>query len=63
MNICLERAHRAITLKPTVPPRSIIVRFLDFKVKQMVLQQAWAQQEVEFQGKNVFLIKTTPRIS
>lgn len=56
MNICLERAHRAITPKPkpTAPPRSIIVRFLDFKVKQTVLQQAWAQRDVEFQGKKVY---------
>lgn len=56
MNICLERAHRATTPKPksTAPLRSIIVRFLDFKIKQMVLQQAWAQRDVEFQGKKVY---------
>ncbi len=56
MKICIERAHRAITLKPkpTAPPRSIIVRFLDFKVKQMVLQQAWAQRDVKYQRKRVY---------
>lgn len=56
MNIYIKRAHRAITPKPkpAAPPRSIIVRFLDFKVKQMVLQQAWAQRDVEYQGKRVY---------
>lgn len=56
MSICLERAHRAIAPKPkpTAPPRSIIVRFLDFKVKQAVLQQAWAQRDVVFQGRKVY---------
>ena len=36
VEIKLERAHRAIAPKPktTAPPRSIIVRFLDFSVKQ-----------------------------
>lgn len=55
-DICIERAHRATAPKPkaAAPPRSIIVRFLDFRVKQVVLQQAWKQRDVEFQGSKVY---------
>uniref|UniRef100_H2MAH2 L1 transposable element RRM domain-containing protein n=1 Tax=Oryzias latipes TaxID=8090 RepID=H2MAH2_ORYLA len=57
IDINVERAHRALGPKPrstTAPPRSIIVRFLDFQVKQAVLQQAWKQRQVEFQGHKVY---------
>uniref|UniRef100_A0A096M225 L1 transposable element RRM domain-containing protein n=1 Tax=Poecilia formosa TaxID=48698 RepID=A0A096M225_POEFO len=55
-DICIERAHRATAPKPkpATPPRSIIVRFLDFNVKQMVLQHAWKQRDVEFRGNKVY---------
>ncbi|KAF3841464.1 hypothetical protein F7725_007326, partial [Dissostichus mawsoni] len=52
--IKLERAHRALAPKPkesSAPPRSIIVRFLDFSVKQIILQQAWKQRDIEFEGQ------------
>ncbi|KAK1875366.1 LINE-1 type transposase domain containing protein 1 [Dissostichus eleginoides] len=54
--IKLERAHRALAPKPkesSAPPRSIIVRFLDFSVKQIILQQAWKQRDIEFEGQRV----------
>lgn len=44
LNIELERAHRALTPKlkdSAAPPCSIRIRFLDFKVKQTILLQAW----------------------
>lgn len=46
-NLNIVRAHRSLTAKPTEPnkpPRSIIVRFWDFRVKEMVLQEAWKRQ-------------------
>ena len=52
----VERAHRATVPKPkesTAPPRSIIVRFLDYSVKQTILQQAWSQGNIELEGKRV----------
>lgn len=54
--IRIERAHRAVNPKPkpTAPPRSIIVRFLDFNMKQVVLKQAWEQRIVMFKGKRVY---------
>lgn len=55
-DIRIERAHRALGLRPpnTDPPRSIIVRFMDYTVKEAVLRQAWAQKQVMFQGKTIF---------
>ena len=56
VNIKIERAHRSLGLKPAraAPPRSIIVRFLDYTVKKAVLQQAWAQRQVKFQGEVIY---------
>lgn len=57
VDIKLERAHRALAPKPrdaAAPPRTIIARFLDFRVKQAVLQQAWKQLDVQYQGHKVY---------
>lgn len=56
VEIKLERAHRVLAPKPktTAPPRSIMVRFLDFSMKQVVLQQAWKQRDVTFRGQRVY---------
>lgn len=44
LDIKMERAHRALGPQPTgtAPPRSIIIRVVDFQVKQAVLRQAWS---------------------
>lgn len=57
LDIRIERAHRSLLsrpLNPAAPPRSIIVRFLDAAVKDVVLQQAWRQGQVSFQDKRIF---------
>lgn len=57
LDIKIERAHRSLQVKPTgpaAPPRSIIVRFLDTVVKDIVLQQAWSKEQVMFQDKRIF---------
>lgn len=43
MDIGTERAHRSLVAKPkenTAPPRAIVVHFLDYRVKDHVIQQA-----------------------
>ncbi|KAM6989287.1 uncharacterized protein LKV04_008968 [Tautogolabrus adspersus] len=54
--MCVERAHRSLTMKPknSTPPRSIILRFSDYRVKDTILQQAWKQREVTYQGQRIF---------
>lgn len=56
LEIRVERAHRALGPKPrgTAPPRSIIIRFVDFQVKQVVLQQAWKQRNIQFEGHTIY---------
>lgn len=51
----IERAHRALASKPPsgAPPRSIVVRFLKFSVKEKVLHATW-KKPVNFQGQRVF---------
>lgn len=36
------------------PEKSIIVRFLDFTVKETILRQAWEQRQVTFQAKTIY---------
>lgn len=46
-NLQIERAHRSLASKPKDPnatPRSLIVRFVDYSVKDKILRQAWSQK-------------------
>lgn len=53
-NLGIERAHRAGPKPPDgAPPRSMIVRFLKFTVKEEVLHTAWAKKPC-VQGKRVY---------
>lgn len=56
IDIRIERAHRALGRKPlnTEPSRSIIVRFLDYAVKEAILRKAWAKKQVTFHGKVIY---------
>lgn len=55
----VQRAHRALVQKPNAaaaavaPPRSIIVNFLEFQVKELVLRKAW-QKKIEMDGKRLY---------
>lgn len=53
----IERAHRALAPKPPAgaPPRSIVVRFLRFSVKEKVLHTAW-KKELRVQTTNEYFL-------
>lgn len=56
MEIRIERAHRSLVAKPkdsAAPPRAIIVRFLDYKVKEYVIRQAW-KQKTTYEGQTIY---------
>ncbi|KAK1899283.1 LINE-1 retrotransposable element ORF1 protein [Dissostichus eleginoides] len=56
VDIRIERAHRSLLAKPkenTAPPRAIIVRFLDYRVKEQVIQQAW-KQKTTYEGRTIY---------
>lgn len=49
LTIRIERAHRSLADKPRAEqasPRSTIVRFVDYYTKDVILQQAWKQQQI-----------------
>ena len=58
LNLNIVRAHQSLTMKPTdpgSPPRSIIVRFLDFRTKELVIQEAWKHRGgVMYKGQKIF---------
>lgn len=52
----VQRAHRALIPKPAAAsssPRSIIVNFLEFRVKELVLRKAW-QRKIEMNGRRLY---------
>ncbi|KAE8296855.1 hypothetical protein D5F01_LYC05624 [Larimichthys crocea] len=55
LELRVQRAHRALIPKPAAAssPRSIIVNFLEFHVKELVLRKAW-QQKIEINGKRLY---------
>uniref|UniRef100_A0A3Q2NYR9 L1 transposable element RRM domain-containing protein n=1 Tax=Fundulus heteroclitus TaxID=8078 RepID=A0A3Q2NYR9_FUNHE len=51
----IQRARRALAPRPPpkTAPRSIIVNFLQFNTKEMILKKAW-EQKVEMDGKRLY---------
>lgn len=57
MQVNIERAHRAMAAKPKNPsatPRSLIVRFVDYSVKDAILRQAWEQRKVMYKEEQIY---------
>ena len=56
VDIRIERAHRSLLARSkenTAPPRAIIVRFLDYRVKEQVIQQA-LKQKTTYEGRTIY---------
>lgn len=56
-DVRIERAHRALGPQPpeNVSPRSIVVRFSSFKMKESVLRKAWQQKGLVWREKRINL--------
>lgn len=54
-NLGIERAHRALGVQPPpgAPPRSTVVRFLKFNIKEQILRAAW-KKPVYIKEKRIF---------
>ncbi|KAK7877298.1 hypothetical protein WMY93_031990 [Mugilogobius chulae] len=62
----IERAHRALGPKPTgqqTQPRSIIVKFSSFRVKEEVIKRAWQKKQVMYNNTRFFVDHDYPRLS
>lgn len=55
-DIRIDRAHRALTQNPKIndTPRSIVIKFTDYTVKEQILQQAWRQRTVKMDEKQIY---------
>ncbi|KAG7482229.1 hypothetical protein JOB18_016439 [Solea senegalensis] len=56
MEIHIERAHRSLVAKPKggdAPQRANVVRFLDYRIKEYVIRQAWTQK-ISYEGHNIY---------
>lgn len=55
MDLQIQRAHRALAPKPSAgsAPRSLIVNFLQYHVKELVLQKGW-QKKIELDGRRIY---------
>ncbi|KAK7898842.1 hypothetical protein WMY93_019695 [Mugilogobius chulae] len=51
----IQRAHRSLTNKPPpeAPPRAIIVNFLEYSTKEMILREAW-KKKIQMGSKTVY---------
>ncbi|CAI5691467.1 unnamed protein product [Oreochromis niloticus] len=60
----IERAHRALAPRPAGDrqdkPRSIIVKFLRYKVKEEILRRAWEKKKVFLNGRLIYFDQDYP---
>lgn len=52
----IQRAHRALAPKPKAdkPPRSVIVNFLQYSVKELVLTKAWEKKIIKIGNSRIY---------
>lgn len=62
MDLGIQRCHRALTPKPPqgAPPRSLVICFLEFRVKEPVLRTAWRMKDVCYNGKKIYFDQDYP---
>ena len=55
-DIRIDRAHRALIARPKEndSPRSIVIKFADYTVKEQILQQAWKQRTVKMGERQIY---------
>lgn len=60
LDLKIQRCHRALGPKPPADayPRSVVVFFLEYKSKYLVLCSAWRKKEVTVKEKGFSLTKT-----
>jgi len=58
----IQRCHRSLGSKPPQgsSPRSIVIYFQEYKIKEMVLRAAWKKRETTVEGKRVFFEQDFP---
>lgn len=62
MDFGIQHCHHALTPKPPqgAPPRSLVICFLEFRVKELVLRAAWRMKDVRYNGKRIYFDQDYP---
>ena len=53
MDLGIQHYHRALAPKPP-HATSLVICFLDFRVKEQVLHTAWRKKDVRYEGKRIY---------
>ena len=58
----IQRCHRALGPKPpqNANPRSVVIYFLEYRIKELVLRSAWKKKEVYLNGTRVYFDQDYP---
>ncbi|KAK1890060.1 LINE-1 retrotransposable element ORF1 protein [Dissostichus eleginoides] len=58
----IQRCHRALGPKPpqNANPRSVLIYFLEYRIKELVLRSAWKRKEVYLNGTRVYFDQDYP---
>lgn len=54
--LAIQWCHRSLGVKPLQGAnlRSMVVYFLQFKMKELVLRSVWKKKEIKYEGRRVF---------
>lgn len=58
----IQRCHRALGPKPPqdVSPRSVVIYFLEYRIKELVLRNAWKKGEIRLDQRRVYFDQDYP---
>lgn len=61
-DVGIQRCHRALGLKPpqNANPRSVVIYFLEYRVKELMLHSTWKKREVHLNGHRVYFDQDYP---
>lgn len=56
LDLQIQRAHRSLAPKPKPgqPPRSIVINFQQFTVKEMILKKAWEKKTITLGANRIY---------
>lgn len=62
MDLGIQRCHRALAPKPPndAPPRSLVICFLEFRMKEQIMHTAWRKKDVRYDGKRIYFDQDYP---
>lgn len=62
LDLGIQRCHRALASKPPhdAPPRSVVICFQEFRVKEQVMHTAWRKKDVRCAGKRIYFDQDYP---